>query len=417
MRLLVVSQYFWPENFRINDLVSALRARGHEVTVLTGLPNYPEGVVFDAFRRDPAAFADFEGASIVRVPLVSRGRNRLRLALNYLSFALVASVLGPSRLRGRAFDAIFVFQTSPITAALPALVLRRLRRVPVLLWILDLWPETLAAIGVIRSPRLLGVVGRLVRFVYRRCDRILLQSRAFAASVESLGGEADRVRYFPGWAEPVFEGAPRDIAPAPEVEPFAQTFNVVFAGNIGEGQGFPAILDAVAALDDRPQVRWLVVGDGRAAAALREDIARRRLGDRIVLLGRHPLERMPSFFRAADALLVSLKRDPVFALTVPGKVQSYLAAGMPILAMMDGEGARIVEEARAGLASPAGDGAKLAENVRRLLDMSADERSAMGARGRLYADREFNRERLVSSLEGWVLEASAEGPRAAAHTR
>ena len=163
MRLLVVSQYFWPENFRVNDLVSALRARGHEVTVLTGLPNYPEGSVFPAFLRDPGAYESFEGAAIVRVPIVARGRGSPRLALNYLSFAVAASVLGPWRLRGRAFDAIFVFQASPVTAALPALVLRRLRGAPVLMWILDLWPETLAAVGVVRSPRLLASVGTHTR--------------------------------------------------------------------------------------------------------------------------------------------------------------------------------------------------------------------------------------------------------------
>lgn len=404
MRLLVVSQYFWPENFRVNDLVSALCARGHEVTVLTGLPNYPDGAVFPAFQRDPAAYSSYAGAAIVRVPLVPRGRSSVCLVLNYLSFAFAAAVLGPWRLRGRAFDAIFVFQTSPVTAALPALLLRRLRRAPVLLWILDLWPETLAAVGMVRSRRLLAVFGGLVSFIYRRCDRILVQSRAFMQSVERHGGLREGVRYFPGWAEPIFHGSLRDVRPAPEVEPFANTFNVLFAGNIGEGQDFPAVLDAVAALDDRPSVRFLVVGDGRAASALRADIERRGLGERIVLLGRHALERMPSFFCAADALLLSLKRDPVFSLTIPGKLQSYLGAGIPIVAMIDGEGARIVEEARAGLAGPAGAGLVLADNVRRLVDMSEEDRWRMGYRGRVYAEREFSRERLVASLELWLEE-------------
>ena len=404
MRLLVVSQYFWPENFRINDLVLALRARGHEVTVLTGIPNYPEGSVYPTFARNPAAYAVMSGAPIVRVPVVTRGRTKLRLVLNYLSFAFVASVLGPWRLRGCAFDAIFVFQTSPITAALPALAMRRLRRTPVLIWILDLWPETLSAVGVVRSPRLLELIGRLVSYIYRRCDLILVQSGAFGSSIERHGGSGTRVRYFPGWAEPVFQGSLCDIAPAPEVRAFAKTFNVVFAGNIGDAQDFPAILDAVAALDDRPHVRWLIVGDGRAAPAVREEIERRGLEERIVLLGRHALERMPSFFCVAGALLTTLKRDPVFSLTIPGKIQSYLAAGIPILAMMDGEGARIVEEAQAGLACPAGAGALLAECVRRLADMSEAERLKMGAAGRAYAEREFNRDRLVSSFEAWVKE-------------
>jgi glycosyltransferase involved in cell wall biosynthesis len=404
VRFLIVSQYFWPENFRVNDLASALHARGHQVTVLTGWPNYPEGKIFPAFRREPHAYASFEGAPIVRVPIAARGQGRLRLVLNYLSFAVSASVLGPLRLRGREFDVIFVFETSPVTAALPALMMRRLRRIPVLMWILDLWPETLSAVGAVRSPTLLAWVGRLVSFIYRRCDRILVQSRSFAPSVERHGGGRARVRYFPGWAEPVFRGSVHDAAPAPELQPFSTTFNVVFAGNIGEAQDFPSILDAVAALHDRPQVRWLILGDGRAAAWVRQEIARRKLQERVVLLGRHPLERMPSFFQAASALLVSLKRDPLFALTVPAKVQSYLAAGLPIVAMLDGEGARVIEEAAAGLTCPAGEGPALAACVRRLTDLPAEERAGMGLRGREYAQREFDRERLISSLEAWAQE-------------
>ena len=404
MRLLVVSQYFWPEVFRINDVVAELVARGHEVTVLTGRPNYPDGRVFEAYRRDPSRFARYEGAEVVRVPLRPRGRGSFRLMLNYLSFVVWGVLLGAWRLRGRSYDAIFVFETSPITSALPALLLRRLKRAPLLMWVLDLWPETLAAVGVVRSPRLLRWVGALVAFIYERCDRILVQSRAFYPNIERWSGDTTRIRYFPAWAEATFDQDPQGVEPAPEVAPYAGTFNVMFAGNIGEAQDFPAILEAAQALKHRADVRWLIVGDGRAAAGVRDEIERRGLGGRVVMLGRHSLERMPSFFRGASALLVSLKADPIFALTIPGKVQSYLATGLPLLGMLDGEGARVIEDAGAGLVCAAGDGPALAGRVEQLAALSPDMLSAMGSAGRAYCKREFDRKALIDSLETWIAE-------------
>ena len=404
MRLLVVSQYFWPENFRVNELVSELASRGHTITVLTGRPNYPEGRVFDEFRREPERFAAYAGARIVRVPLRPRGQGNVRLALNYLSFVFWASTLGPWRLRSLQFDAIFVFEISPITVALPALLLRRLKRAPLLMWVLDLWPETLSAVGAVRSPRLLNGVGKLVGFIYRRCDRILAQSRAFFTNIERWSGEATRIRYFPAWAEAVFDGNNMDGGVAPELDGFSDTFNVMFAGNIGEAQNFPAILAAASHLRDRSDVRWLIVGDGRASQDVRSEIERRGLGDRVVMLGRYPLERMPSFFRGAGALLVSLKADPIFSMTIPGKVQSYLAVGVPLLGMLDGEGARVIREAGAGLVCDAGDAAALAANVVALAGLPKVERTAMGECARGYCRREFDRGMLVARLELWIAE-------------
>lgn len=412
MRILIVSQYFWPETFRVNDLTEELSRRGHEVTVLTGKPNYPEGNIFPSYRTDPAAFARFGKVPVVRVPVIPRRQSSVWLLLNYLSFAISASLIGVWKLRKQPFDAIFVFQTSPITAALPAILLRRLKRTPMLMWILDLWPDTLSAIGVVKSPHLLGLVGWLVRFVYRHCDLILVQSRAFIQKVAPLTGGTDRIRYFAGWAEAIFEGAGEAPASATELAPFADYFKVLFAGNIGEAQDFPAIIEAADATRDVPRLRWIIVGDGRAAPQVRNEIARRKLGDRFVLLGRFPLERMPSFFAGADALLVTLRKEPIWSMTIPGKVQSYLAAGKPLLAMLDGEGARVIEDARAGLVARAGDGQALAAQVRRLMAMSAADRATIGARGAAYGRREFGRQQMIDALENWISECRAQSVRA-----
>ena len=402
MRLLVVSQYFWPENFRINDLVSELVLRGHQVTVLTGQPNYPDGEIFAEFAREPGRFARYAGAEIVRVPLLPRGKSSVQMVLNYLSFVLTGLTLGVWKLRGLPFDAIFVFQVSPVTSALPALLLRRLKRAPLLMWVLDLWPETLEAVGVLRSPRALGWMGALVGFIYRRCELVLVQSRAFMASVEKYAGSADRIRYFPGWAEAIFEGPLEAIEPAPEVLPYADTFNVLFAGNVGDAQDFPAILDAAALLRNEPNLRWLIVGDGRSADWVRSEITRRDLGQQVILLGRHPIDRMPAFFRGASALLVTLKKDPIFAMTIPGKVQSYLATGLPIVAMLDGEGAAVIAQAGAGFVCGSGVAPELARCVQKMMRLGPAERAAMGASGRAYGEREFQRAALMTTFEGWA---------------
>ncbi len=405
MRLLVVSQYFWPESFRVNELVENLVRRGHEVTVLTGRPNYPDGEVFADFRTDPGRFARYSGAEVLRLPLRPRGHGRLGLLLNYWSFVFWGCILGPWLLRGRRFDAIFCFETSPITSAIPAIVLRRLKRAPLALWVLDLWPDTLSAVGIVRSRRALNLVGALVKFIYARCDLILAQSRGFFEGIERWSGAPQKTRYFPQWVEAVFEQGP--ASPAPELAPFAGQFKVMFAGNIGEAQDFPAILAAAALLRHRTDICWLIVGDGRAAPTVRSTISRLGLDTSVFMLGRHPLDRMPAFFAGADALLVSLRPEPIFSMTVPGKLQSYLVAGRPVLAMLDGEGASIVRDSAGGLACAAGDSTALASLVERLSAMPKSERAALAASGRNYAARHFDRDHLLAQLEQWLTEAVA----------
>lgn len=404
MRILIFSQYFWPENFRVNDLVAALKQRGHEITVLTGEPNYPDGRIFPEYLAAPDEFSRYEGSDVIRVPLLPRGNGTARLVLNYLSFVLSAGVGAPWKLRKREFDVIFVYQPSPITSCLPAIALGRFKGAPVLLWTLDLWPETLQAIGVVRSARLLAAVGSMVSFIYSHCALVLGQSRACEANVARYAGSTRKFRYFPQWSEELFDESGALPEMANEVKPYAETFNVLFAGNIGESQDFPAILAAAEQLKGDTRIRWLIVGDGRAGESVRADIIARGLQDRVVMLGRHPIERMPSFFAAAGALLVSLKRDPIFAMTIPGKVQTYLASGRPLVAMLDGEGGRVIAESGAGLVAASGDSSGLAEAVRRLADMPASDRSAMGAKGRTYAAEAFGRERLLSLLEVFMEE-------------
>lgn len=414
MRLLVVTQYFWPEDFRVNELVRELVARGHQVTVLTGKPNYPGGDVFPEFLEAPDRFARYHGARVVRVPMFARHRGAAKLVLNYLSFAVSAAVVGAVRLARCDFDAVFVFEPSPVTVGIPAVLLRRLRGWPVAFWVLDQWPETLAAVGVVRSARALGLVGRLVRFIYTRCDVVLSPSRLLMEQIARYTRPGQPVQYFPNWTEGVYvqsaEGAGH--AAAPEIPPHEGAFTVLFAGNIGEAQDFPTILDAAERLMTRNDIRWVIVGDGRSAAWVRDEVVRRGLADRVLLLGRHPSDRMPAFFRHADALLVSLRPDPIFAMTAPGKIQSYLASGRPVLAVLDGEGADVVRAANAGIAVRAGDAEGLAAAVEQLAALSPSARERLGESGAAYARREFSRDVLVERLER-TLRAISTAPAAA----
>ncbi|MDA1075343.1 MAG: glycosyltransferase family 4 protein [Proteobacteria bacterium] len=402
MKILVISQYFWPENFRINELVAELVKRGHQMTVLTGRPNYPDGTLLPEYRNRPNDYKDYLGAKIVRVPILLRGRGRLRLLLNYASFAFSGCIWGGWRLRREPFDVIFTFGPSPITVGIPSAWMRWLKGVSQVFWVLDLWPETLRAVGVVRQQWILQSVERLVRLVYRHCDLILAQSKSFVEDIARYTPVDRRVEYFPAWAEAVFSDG--KVTPASQVPAAHGVFTVLFAGNIGEAQDFPAILDAAECLRERENIRWIIVGEGRMAGWVREQVAARGLNARVIMVGRQPLEQMPGFFAHADALLVSLKDESVFAMTIPGKIQSYLAADQPVLAMLNGEGASIVRKAQAGLVCAAGDGAGLAKIVEQMAALTSQARRNMGERGRSLCAEEFDRNMLISRLENWLEE-------------
>ncbi|MBD8094280.1 glycosyltransferase family 4 protein [Pseudomonas fluorescens] len=406
LNILVVTQYFWPENMRINDLVRDFSEKGHNVTVLTGLPNYPEGSVYSSYRAAPEKFAEYAGAKVVRVPLVPRGKRSISLMLNYASFFISASLLGPWKLRSERYDAVFVYAVSPVMAAIPALILGRIKRAPVFIWVLDLWPETLRAVGVVRNPILLKTVGRMVSWIYNRADYLLLQSHGFLENVKGYCTKRialDRLVYFPSWAEDDFSGTAQPTSALLDRDD--SVFTVLFAGNLGDAQDFPAIIEAARALAGTVAVRWVIVGDGRMSEWLANEVRARDMGN-VLLLGRHPLEAMPSLFACADALLVSLKTNDVFEKTIPGKVQAYLASGKPILGMINGEAARVIEAAGAGLCCPSGDAAALAQITSKLALFDGEQRKEMGASGRRYYLENYSKLTLMTRLETLFREAT-----------
>jgi glycosyltransferase involved in cell wall biosynthesis len=399
LRILVVTQYFWPENMRINDVVRDFTEKGHSVTVLTGLPNYPEGKVFEEYEASPRRFNDYFNAKVVRVPMLARGKRSISLILNYLSFFTSASTLGAYKLRGEEFDAVFVYAVSPIMAAIPALVLGRLKKAPVFVWVLDLWPETLRAVGVLKHPILLSMVGKVVSWIYNRTDYLLLQSHGFFENVKKYCTKdisSQRLVYFPSWAEDDFSSS--DTQDTNLLQYDDTVFTVVFAGNLGEAQDLPAVLDAAEELQHKVAVRWVIVGDGRMSEWLSQQVHSRGL-DNVLLLGRHPLDKMPGLFASADALLVSLKTNDVFEKTIPGKVQAYLASGRPLLGMINGEAARVIGESGAGLTCASGDACGLANITLELAKTDANELRVMGQCGRQYYLDNYSKRLLLARLE------------------
>ena len=403
MKILIVTQYFWPESFRINDLAVGLNEKGHHVTVLTGIPNYPDGHFFQGYGFFKNVRQDYHGVKVMRSPLVPRGKGGgFRLALNYLSFAFFASILAPFFCRGK-FDLIFVYEPSPITVCLPALLLKKLKSAPVMFWMQDLWPESLSATGAVRSEKILKIVDILVRFIYRGCDLILVQSRAFVEPIKRQGGDPDRTLYFPNSAEELYQPVMIE-KDAPERAIMPEGFCVTFAGNIGAAQDFGTILNAAELLKDHTEINWVIIGDGRMFPWVKSQVIKRNLMQTVHLLGRHPIEAMPRYFSLADALLVTLRKEPIFELTIPSKIQSYLACAKPIIAALDGEGARIIEEAGAGLTCPSENPGALAKAVLTLYNMPLSERQTMGMRGRTYFNSHFEHKMLLDRLEIWMEE-------------
>jgi len=403
VHILIVTQYFWPENFKINDLVVGLLERGHKVTVLTALPNYPEGNFFKGYSLWGRFTEDFNGAKVVRVPIIPRGSaTGVRLALNYFSFVVSACLLGPLRCTDD-YDVTFIFEPSPITVALPALLIKRLRGIPALFWVQDLWPESLTATGAVSSPFIIKLVGKLVGFIYRGCDRILITSRAFTASVHQYVKDRGQISYFPQYGENAYRPVVLPVD-APERSKIPAGFVIMFAGNIGAAQDFESIIDAATLLREYHDIHFVVLGDGRKRRWVEDEVSRLGLHATVHLIGSYPLEAMPSFFSLADAMLVTLKNDPVFSLTIPAKIQSYLACGRPIIAALDGEGARVVEEAGAGFVCQSGAPQELAQAVLKMYETPKREREKMGASGRAYYEANFDRDMLLDRLETWMKE-------------
>jgi glycosyltransferase involved in cell wall biosynthesis len=396
MRILILTQYFWPENFRINDLAIALKERGHDVTVFTGKPNYPKGVFYEGYTFFNKRVEFWNGIKVYRAPIFPRGKGKgFQLFVNYISFAIFAS-LKLLFIRDK-FDKIFVYEPSPITIGIPGILAKYKFKAPMYFWVQDLWPESISAAGGIKNKSVLTVLNWLTRLIYKHSKKILVQSKAFIPYILNQNIEKTKLVYYPNSTENYFEKLSADQE---LLKTLPTGIKLMFAGNIGEAQSFDTLLKASLILKrELIDVKWLILGDGRMKEYVNQKIKEFDLVNNFYLLGSFPSTEMPKYFSCADALIVSLKKDPIFALTIPSKIQSYLACGKPIITSLDGEGSKIIEEANAGFTTPSEDYKGLVANIKKLIALSKEEQKILGQNGRDYFNSEFEREILVDKLE------------------
>ena len=395
MKILLISQYFYPENFKINDLIFSLKKRGHQITVLTGKPNYSKTHFFEGYGWKSDDFETINDIPVYRTNLFSRRNGgAFRLFLNYISFAFLAS-LKVRKIKG-PFDAIFVYQTSPVTVGIPAIFAKKLFKSPIYFWVQDLWPESLTAAGGIKNKLVLGLFNSLTKWIYNNSKKVLIQSEGFREYILNQGIPNNKIIYYPNPTEDFY----RPLQKVKEYQEFFQNkfFNIVFAGNIGEAQSFKTIIESINNIKGL-NVKMTVLGDGRYKETALSLINEKGLGAHFNFIGSFPPTEMPKFFSNADALLVSLKKEKIFSLTIPAKIQSYLACGKPIIASVDGEGAKIVNDANCGVTSPAEDSIALSEKIKELMALDKSKRCEMGNNGRAYYEKEFDRNKLLEKLE------------------
>lgn len=390
LKIAIVTQYFHPEHFIINDIVRELVRQGHAVEVFTGKPNYPDGIIYDGYSAKGCTSEIWEeGVKVHRVPMRPRLTGGAKnLVLNYLSFLFNGLFFFPASLKKQSFDAIIVFGVSPITAAVPAILMRFLTRAHLFVWVQDLWPESLKATGFIKSSMMLRIVGLLVKGIYAFADTILVQSKAFVTPVMKYA-TADKIVYYPNsYLKPSFVEAHESDLPSELTDLLNRDFCVVFAGNLGHAQSLDTLIDAAVRLKYLSDLKIVIVGSGSRLCWLQDQKKQLNL-DNVILPGRFPASAMGEIFEKSKGLLVTLTRDEIFSYTVPSKVQAYMAAGRPILAALDGEGGRVIEESGAGLCSPAEDAASLAQNIEVLYNRSPEERKVMGEAGFRYFSEHF----------------------------
>lgn len=394
-RILIHTNHFYPETFRVNDVAFSLASEGYEVTVITGVPDYPQGSFYKGYGIFRKSREIVNGVKVVRVPVIPRGKGgSIRLALNYLTYLLSATWISLWYALTRKYDCLFVHETSPVTVGIPAVLVKKIQRIPLYFWVLDLWPESLEAAGGIHNQTILGLFESVTRWLYRNSDKILISSRGFRSSICEKGNFAAKIIYFPNWSEETLSsGEKKNIPELPE------GFKIMFAGNIGEAQNFENILQVALALKEQKEVQWIVIGDGRKKHVVEDFVQKNGLQDIFHLLGRYDISYMPSFFAEANVMLVSLRDEPIFNLTLPAKVQAYMANRKPILAMLNGEGREIISEAQCGISAGASDVEGMIEAVKLLYSLPKGELIKMGENGYQYYKQYFQQKNCLNHLK------------------
>ena len=393
MRILIISQYFWPENFRINEISEFLKKENIEVDVLTGNPNYPEGKIFKDFNDNPDKYNNYNGTRIFRVPIIPRGSGSLfNLFFNYSSFLLSSITIGSFKLRKNKYDYILTFGTSPITVALTSLFFSKIKSARTIIWVLDLWPDILKDLNIITNKVMLNLLSKITNFTYRSHDIILAQSESFLRQIIKHN---KNTIYFPSWPETIkiikLNNELEDI----KLDKFKNYFKIVFTGNIGQAQDFDRIIKLAKILKEQ-NVIFIIVGKGRKFEYFKKIKLLENI-DNVIFMGNYPLEKMSYFHEIADALILTLNSGDALNKTIPGKLSTYMMAGKPIIGVIDGEAKNIINASKSGICLDLSDD-KYIEKIKTFVNLDKQELKILGNNANTYAVKFFNKQKILNDL-------------------
>lgn len=401
-KILFVCQYFYPETFRGNDIAFYLAKEGHDVHVVTGIPNYPKGKFFPEYGIFKKRHEVINGVRVTHLPIVPRGEdNKIMLMLNYFSYLIVGWVWMFFHALCHKYDMVFCQQLSPVTMSSPAVLYKKMRKVPLYTWVLDLWPESLTAAGGINNKYILGFFDWFVKSEYKNSDKILTSSKSFDKSILKYGDYKDKIIYYPQWSDGTSGSSKSEYTLPKTLQELSNDSNfiVMFAGAVGEAHGMECNMQAALKTKEYINIKWVIVGDGRRLDWVRTFVKDNGLEDTVITLGRFPSETMPLFFEKADVMLASLTDSPLFNMYSPAKIASYMAAERPVIAVLNAEGGEVIKAAECGWNVKAGDADCLAELVIKLSSTDKQELISKGRKGKEYYDNFFTKEKCLRKLD------------------
>ncbi|WP_026523088.1 glycosyltransferase family 4 protein [Butyrivibrio sp. VCB2001] len=413
-KILVICQYFHPEQFRINDICCEWIKRGYDVTVLTGIPNYPQGRFYEGYGLFKKRKETWNGVKIIRIPLIPRGHTPIGMVLNYFSFP-ISGFFWNIFAKIKA-DYVFMFETSPMTQCKIGVRYAKKHKVPLYLYVQDLWPENVEIVTGIKNRLIIGPIDRMVDKIYAACDEIFVTSPSFVKAVTGRKKSVPeiKVHYWPQYAEEFYSVVDKKTANLNIQKELAtdtkaigelqndQTFKVAFTGNIGYAQGLQILPQAAMLLKEIKNIRYVIVGDGRYKSKLMEEIHQSGVEDMFIMIDRQSPELIPDILALCDAAYISFMDTELFTWTIPAKLQSYMACGMPIIASASGETKRIIEEANCGRCVPIGEAKSLAETIQDISAMSKEERHNLGVNSREYFEANFKKQKLMDEFERYL---------------
>tara|TARA_B100000959_G_C14946653_1_gene610142 strand:+ start:473 stop:1678 length:1206 start_codon:yes stop_codon:yes gene_type:complete len=397
LKILFFTQYFWPENFRINELAVFFKKQ-NDVSVLTCNPSYPNKENYEKFYKDKLKYKKYFGIPVIRVPVFPRKNNDFSTIINFFTFIINSFFFGLLKLSKKKFDCIFIFGTSPIFSAIPAILISIIFKKKLFLWVLDLWPDNIIELKNIKNKILINFLRKIVKIIYDNCDVIFVQTKSFKKSIEKLS--KTKCVFFPSWSEDISSNKKRVFKIIKRSE---HKIKIVFTGNIGESQSFDSVIKCAKLLKCKYIAKWIIVGDGRWKNNLINQIKQNRLEKDFQLIDRVELNKIHYFFNEADVLFLSLKKKKNYSKTIPGKLFTYLNSGKPILGMISGEANELIKKSKSGLVCESDDYRSLKMNIIKFSKLSSKKRKIMANNGKKFSKNNFNKLKIFKKLQNEII--------------